>query len=198
MGYWEEKEQDTSRGKWEKNGWQRKDCMSIMIFNVNIYRTWKKNRILKIKWNKYNMIQISTMSLRRYSWKLLYIFLSFFFLFLNSAAPWAEVALPRVPRVSAVTLIQQAPDLWTSLSFLKVQIFFSSFFCLIHDTEGKLKVDNNQKRNWKNITAERGLRWGREKKITNKTKAKYYFKKSSLPSWFASECVLRGDWGWGF
>lgn len=33
------------------------DCMSIMIFNVNIYRNWKKNRILKIRWNKYNIIQ---------------------------------------------------------------------------------------------------------------------------------------------
>lgn len=33
-------------------------CMSIMIFNVNIYITWKKkNRIFKIKWNKYNIIQ---------------------------------------------------------------------------------------------------------------------------------------------
>lgn len=40
-----------------------------MIFNVNIYRTWKKNRILKIKWNKYSIIQFPQCLLKRFPWK---------------------------------------------------------------------------------------------------------------------------------
>lgn len=55
-----------------------------MIFNVNIYRTWKKNRILKIKWNKYSIIQFPQCLLKRFPWKCFFVI--HLFILLNSAS----------------------------------------------------------------------------------------------------------------
>lgn len=70
----------TADGKKTKNSSGDSESMSIMIFNVNIYRTWKKNRILKIKWNKYNIIQFPQCLFEEISMEIFFSsFLHFFY-----------------------------------------------------------------------------------------------------------------------
>ena len=71
------------------------ECMSIMIFNVNIYRTWKKNRILKIKWNKYNIIQFPQCLFEEISMEMFFLF---FYLYILIQPLWFDGVRPVPPR----------------------------------------------------------------------------------------------------
>lgn len=96
-----------------------------MIFNVNIYRTWKKNRILKIKWNKYSIIQFPQCLLKRFPWKCFFVI--HLFILLNSAS---------LVRQGASHPPQRNPDSSPHMLFIFIMfyivIIFANDFLLPH------------------------------------------------------------------
>lgn len=89
-------------------------CMSIMIFNVNIYRTWKKNRILKIKWNKYNIIQFPQCLCEEIIMEI----------FLNSASPVRQRACRPPQRNPYSSPTCSSPSIYID-SVFKLQVWMS-------------------------------------------------------------------------
>lgn len=83
-----------------------------MIFNVNIYRTWKKNRILKIKWNKYSIIQFPQCLLKRFPWKCFFVI--HLFILLNSAS---------LVRQGASHPPQRNPDISPHMLFIFIMFY---------------------------------------------------------------------------
>lgn len=99
-------------------------CMSIMIFNVNIYRTSKKNRILKIKWNKYIIIQFPQCLFEEISMEMSFIYI-FIYIFINQLL-WFKGMRPVPPE----KYLQRPRLLFITNSFNTCAIFSFFFLCL--------------------------------------------------------------------
>lgn len=96
--------------------------MSIMIFNVNIYRTRKKNRILKIKWNKYNIIQFPQCLFEEISMEIFFSFFHFFKFSLSGSTG----CVPSPPEIS----LQLPHMLFIFIIFIIfIYIYIFNFFC---------------------------------------------------------------------